>query len=354
MKKIPFIVLILFLVLSLSACSFFTEDAEGVKDITFEETEEGDVKILVYYYDEGETVKEEIIPSGLDGKDGIGIDTVQVFRDKEANRNKIVITLTDNTSKEFYVPDGVKITEVTSEYDEGTGEYYMYVHYSDPENPVSDGILLPRGRDGIGIDTSKFETKNNDDGSVTVSWEFTDGTKKEVTIPTGKGIESITPGEENGKMILNILFTDGDSISVAFTRTSLWYQGYGKPTDVDVALTLADAIPGDFYLDLYGKKIYRLSDTSTWIELVDFARANDQFTVTFVPNGSTEEPVNPFQTSITDIEYGSYLIGRIPIPTRPGYTFVGWATSAVVTPTTGFFTELTPVTSNLTLYAIWE
>ena len=155
-------------------------------------------------------------------------------------------------------------------------------------------------------------------------------------------------------MILNISFTDGDSTTVAFKRTSLWYQGYGKPTDVEIALTLEDVIPGDFYLDLYGKKIYRLSDTSTWVELVDFARANDQFTVTFVPNGSTEEPVNPFQTSITDIEYGSYLSGRIPIPTRPGYTFVGWATSAVVTPTTGFFTELTPVTSNLTLYAIWE
>ena len=115
---------------------------------------------------------------------------------------------------------------------------------------------------------------------------------------------------------------------------------------------MENAIDGDFYLDIYGKKIYKLA--TTWQMLVDFNKVNDTYTVTFVANDSEEAPADPYENKITNIEHGSYLTGRIPTPTRTGYTFVGWATTAVVTPVTGYLTDLTPITSNLTLYAIWK
>ena len=353
MKKTLLTLILTFIVFGLVGCSFFEEDAEGVKDVTVEQTEEGDVKIMVYYYNGSDEPKEELIPSGIDGKDGLGIDTVQVFREADSRRSKVVITLTDNTQKEFYVPDGVRIDKITSEYDEGTGEYYMYVKYTDGE--VSDGILLPRGKEGIGIDTETSTVEINDDGSVYVKWNYTDGASKEFTIPAGKegvGIQSITPSEEGGHLNLNILYTDGTTLTISFSRTSIWFQGYGEPTLAANAAIVENAIDGDFYLDIYGKKIYKLA--TTWQMLVDFNKVNDTYTVTFVANDSEEAPADPYENKITNIEHGSYLTGRIPTPTRTGYTFVGWATTAVVTPVTGYLTDLTPITSNLTLYAIWK
>ena len=58
------------------------------------------------------------------------------------------------------------------------------------------------------------------------------------------------------------------------------------------------------------------------------------------------------------IPHGSYFAAQegytIPIPTRNGYDFVGWYTTKTITPTSGKFTDLTPVMADLTLYAIWE
>ena len=57
------------------------------------------------------------------------------------------------------------------------------------------------------------------------------------------------------------------------------------------------------------------------------------------------------------IERGDYFSTSVnaplPSPIRDGYTFDGWYTSAVITPTTGHFTELTPVFGEITLYAKW-
>ena len=58
-----------------------------------------------------------------------------------------------------------------------------------------------------------------------------------------------------------------------------------------------------------------------------------------------------------DIPAGSYFAAskvQIPIPVRPGFEFLGWCTSPHKTPVNGYFTDLTIVQADLTLYAIWQ
>ena len=88
-KKSLVILMIIVLLTMLSGCAFFESDAEGVKDIELSRNEDNDIVVKVLYYDEFDSFKEEIIPTGLDGRDGVGIESIEVVREKESLRNKI-------------------------------------------------------------------------------------------------------------------------------------------------------------------------------------------------------------------------------------------------------------------------
>ncbi len=364
MKRKAFIILILVVLLTMfTGCSFFEEDAEGVKDIELSRNDDNDIVVKVLYYDEYDSFKEEIIPTGLDGKDGISVDDIIVVREKDSLRTRVTVRLTPQEGEEkgkettFYVPDGVRIESVESQYDEGTDKYFMYLVYSDGEE--SQPIEIPQGKTGNGIDVDQSIFEPQEDGSINCSLAFTNGKTVEFTIPAGKtgnGIESIEPDESNGTLTLTITYTSGDVVPISFTRSSLWFQGKGLPTHPDNVHIVENAIVGDYYFDITYRKIYVLTETE-WAMLVDFDKGNDDLTVYFDPNDDPESPVDPH--SLPDYykltaKYGEYLVNKIPTPRRTGYTFKGWATSAVVGPTTGFFTDLTPVMTSLTLYAIWE
>ena len=68
-----------------------------------------------------------------------------------------------------------------------------------------------------------------------------------------------------------------------------------------------------------------------------------------MPSGSNLTYAVTRNTYFTDNGYDA-----IPVPTRAGYKFVGWYRSRTVTATSGAFTDLTPILSDLTLYAQWE
>lgn len=367
-RKVLFLLVLVTSLFLLGSCSFFEEDPEGVKDISFTESENGDVVVTVTYYDEFESTKEQIIPSGLDGKDGVSV-SIEVVREKDLYRNKVILNLSDGTQQVMYVPDGVRIVDVTTTDFEGANG--MILHYSD--GTQSDAIRLPKGDKGNGIDMDKSSWVVNDDGSVDVEIYYTDADDPiAFTIPTGKtgnGIESITPKEEGGKFILTVLYTSGQSKDVSFTRPVYWFQGYGAPTSAANIATVANAKVGDYYFDYYGRKIYNLSkkaenesSSDLWDLVVDFSQATDLYRIDFLANDDDEPElpeeekhrVEEYKNFLTGIQNGTYLIGQIPIPTRIGYEFVGWATTQTVTPITGYLTELTPITSDLTLYAIWK
>ena len=355
MKKSLTILLLILMMLFIPSCSFFEEEAQGVNDITFSINDNNDIVITVSYYDENQTVKEQIVPAGVDGKDGISVD-INVIREEEAKRNKVVLTFSDGTEKYFYVPDGVRIKDITSEYNEELNKTFMYLVYSNDE--VSDGIEIPQGEKGVGIDTAASSAiPNDEDGSIDIILTFTDGTVQTFNIPkgeTGNGIDYIEPIESEGQFTLEITYTNGDVRQISFTRPILWYQGNGGPTEGENYNTTANSRPGDYYLDVENRKIYR-NTLLGWEIAVDFSQVIDKFTVKFDLNDDEDSPAtlngNP---RISNLAFGTYLIGRIPIPTRTGFEFLGWATSTNITPTTGFFTELTPVTQDLTLYAIWK
>ena len=160
MKRKAFIILILVVLLTMfTGCSFFEEDAEGVKDIELSRNDDNDIVVKVLYYDEYDSFKEEIIPTGLDGKDGISVDDIIVVREKDSLRTRVTVRLTPQEGEEkgkettFYVPDGVRIESVESQYDEGTDKYFMYLVYSDGEE--SQPIEIPQGKTGNGIDVDQ-------------------------------------------------------------------------------------------------------------------------------------------------------------------------------------------------------
>lgn len=347
-KRILLILVAIVSLFMVYGCSFFEEDSEGVKDIVFSENENGDLIASITYFGSDEAV-EHIIPKGLDGKDGVSV-SIEYKREKESYRTKVTMTLSDGTQQVFYVPDGVRIVDVeTTEFE---GEKAIILHYSDDSQ--SDAIALPRGEKGNGIDPEKSKFEQQEDGSINVSLYYTDSeTPVEFTIPTGKtgnGIEQITPIEENGAFALEIVYTSGDIKTVSFTRPVFWYQGYGAPTLAQNSETVQNAVSGDYYFDYFESKIYQYMGNNFWNIVVDFAQNENVFTVNFIPNA---DDVNPYETQRSNVKYGSTLVG-IPQPTRSGYIFKGWSTSPVETAVSGRFTELTPVFSNLDLYAIWE
>ena len=360
-KKLISIFMIIIALCLMTSCSFFEGENEGVKDIEFVQNEDQQNVIRVIYYNGEEPIKEEIIPSGVDGKDGKGIDVLSVIREGEAHRNKIEILLTDGESKTFYVPDGVRIESVSTSYDEGTDKHYMYLEYSDGSK--SDAIEIPEGKPGNGIE--KFEAGDPDElGNTPCTITFTDGTTFTFDIPAGvpgEGIEFLEINNENGRQILKVTLTSGAYFDFALERSAHWFKGNGSPeSNLEV---MENALIGDYYFDVWGKKIYGLTENGWGNPIVDFQQLNDTFTVTFNLNDENDpdHKVKPMQNEILvnnavvryGVKYGEYIL-NVPTPERDGYKFVGWATQYTVTPTTGFFTDLTPVFKNIVLYAIWE
>ena len=74
----------------------------------------------------------------------------------------------------------------------------------------------------------------------------------------------------------------------------------------------------------------------------------DTYTVTFVANGGNGVPSD--QTKIHDVT----LTLPTAVPTRTGYTFLGWATSASATSATYSAGGLYTSNSGVTLYAVWK
>ena len=58
-----------------------------------------------------------------------------------------------------------------------------------------------------------------------------------------------------------------------------------------------------------------------------------------------------------EIECGNYFGAsgyQLPMPTRNGFNFKGWYLVKTPTVINGAFTDVTPVLSDLKLYAVWE
>lgn len=367
MKKLRYIacmILIVFVILSFTGCasSFFSSgssDGLYISAVESENMDDGRIKITVRYTDKKKSPDVFFIPKGEDGKagtDGTGIKDVTYSYDEVNKQTLINITYTDENkeSVSFVIPDGLSITSLEEFYDEMTKSTYVIFNYNNGE---SKRIQLPDGVAGNGI--VSYEVVPQDDGSIDLVFGFTDSAPFTAKIPapkTGNGISSILGREEGGLYLIDITMTDGSTHNLELTRPTdpkEWHQGSGMPN-------MDTGKDGDFCFDTYHKKIYA-KENGVWFEVVDFGSAIDQFKVTFNLNDQDDGGVDARMPNGTKTVYtinrGSYFASSgydIPLPERDGYEFIGWYTKKSVDATMGVFTDLTPIASDLTLYAIWK
>lgn len=367
--------------LFLTGCgSFFQEEAIQISSVTDPvELPNGNILVEIYYVDDARPMTRIEVPKGKQGDkgtEGRGIDKIDAVYNSEKKVTEILITYTDGGELPFEIPDGVSVVNTTEpEYDEN-GDLCFYFKFSDKR--ISNKIILPKGETGNGIKNFVVNTEA-EDGSVLVSIDLEEpvgeeGEEKkshfEFSIPAGKegkGIEKVEADIEGEFYYIAVWFT-GDDLNDEEAATKLyfprpkdpnqWYKLAGKP-DANYGNT------GDFSYDYVNKVIYQ-KDSGGWSEIVSFKTTDMTYTVTFDVNATDGSVVWPddYDKMTYHIKAGTYFWDvvngniQLPIPVRPGYTFGGWYLRAIPEDkkpdaTMSVFTDLTPVFSNMTLYAYW-
>lgn len=366
-KSFFLMMMIVFSAFSMTGCtgSFFGSDEQGIQieSITSEELEDGSMLITITYTDEDREPTTFLIPKAEDGepgKDGNGIQGITYTLSKDGLSTIVTITYTDQSIEptQITIPNGISVTGVNYTVDEITGNTLITLQYSDGTTsdpiPVFKGEQGEPGEDGnsiVGIDQIV-----NDDDSVTLIFHFSKSEDYIVQIPApheGRGIDTIVAGETNDQYTMTIYYSDGTDETLTWDKPNpnQWYTG-SEPSN-------SLGVDGDFYFDIYHHNIY-VKQSGVWVLIVSFDNNIETHSVIFQLNDSLDEPANMPSGSLMayQIPHGSYFAAQegytIPIPTRNGYDFVGWYTTKTITPTSGKFTDLTPVMADLTLYAIWE
>jgi uncharacterized repeat protein (TIGR02543 family) len=165
----------------------------------------------------------------------------------------------------------------------------------------------------------------------------------------GTGVASMVATETEDSYYITVYYTDGTSETLPFTRPtepSQWYEGTDSPDEEFGKV-------GDYFFNSYKQIIYmkKAPQDGGWTEIISFQEQNETYTVTFIY--SANDGAGSIQSS-HEVVRGSYFPGDIPVPERQGYRFLGWYTKKEINPTMSPFTDLTPVFSDLKLYAVWE
>lgn len=352
-------VCLLVAMLFLTGCSgsgFFDEETVQIADIVAEPMPEiRQTRLTIKYVDDVREPFVDYIPWGEDGETGKvgatgnGIEKITFEHDAKKRQTQAVISFTDEEAEDisFNIPDGKSVIGVESGVEEATGAHYVIFRYND--ETVSDPIYLPKGEKGNGIKTYNYTL--NEDKSVVIDFTFDEGKPLNIVIPPpqdGNGIETMVGREEGEFYCIDVTYTNGEKQQLKFERPAKWYSGTYLPID-------SFGADGDFFFDTEHEKIYS-KESGSWNVVVDFKI--EKYKVTFDLNDEGDASM-PSANNVYKVERGSYFSadgnGDIPIPTRPGYKFMGWYTKRVINPATmSPFTDFTPVFSDLTLYAIWE
>lgn len=365
-KKITSILVILLSCFTLTSCSSFVGDGQNEVTIASIETvtlSDGNIKMIITYTDVDRSPDEFILPKGTDGN---GIKTILSTTTDDGKTNILKIFFTDEEMEpiEFRVNNGTSVSGVESVVNEETGDVSLIVKYND--GTTSEPILLPRGKDGEdGNSFTGYEIVENEDKSLTINFHFNKTEDVVITIPApqkgdkGNGIRSIIASETNTEYILTINYDNDTSEEVSFTKPktpNTWLNGSSVPTS-----SLGNN--GDYYFDIYHNNIY-IKENGAWSLLIEFDSSEETYTIQFNLNDSDDAPAK-----LPSGTYKKYYIKRgtyfqsiennyggtqIPIPSREGYKFVGWYRVPEPTVINSPFTDLTPVFSDLILYAVWE
>ncbi|MBO5481398.1 MAG: InlB B-repeat-containing protein [Clostridia bacterium] len=368
MKKLAaFLLTIIFCANFLTGCGGFgvgdSLEISGVSAVYDEKT--GVTTVTIRYLDDIEEPLVFEIPKGAQGdvgQTGNGIREVKTMPGDEKGTTKLLIYFTDGSDPVSVIlkdgvdgkdgEDGISISGIRTVEELPDGS--VRIAFVDSNgNDIGEPILIPAGEDGSKITDITADTET-EDGSVVVKVSYNDGEPKEFTIPAGKGVSDIQSTYDVNTHEYKIIFTYTDDTTVDFTfRPTAWLSGYGDPLP-----TLG--IVGDYYFDKTLKIIHLKVEENKWEVIANLEKEKNTYKVTFAISAGMNY-TGPLQ--IYEIKEGeSFAVkvseyGNIPIPTKTGYTFVGWYTVEnpdLLTVNHGRFTDLTPIFGDMTLYAHWE
>ena len=328
-------------------------EIESVKAVLNEET--GVTTVTIRYLDDIEDPLVFEIPAGaqgLEGVQGVGIDRIENILNENNERTGIRIYFTDSEMAPFEVPltdgkDGISIKDVVSEM-QADGSINLTFLDTDG-NPVGEVINVPSG-----TKISEIKSTTSEDGKVEVEVFYTNGEAPHKFEINTRGVKDITTNLVNNQYVITFSYTDGTTGEVAFDRPAAWLSGVGAPNP-------DEGIDGDFYFDTANKLIYQKLNGSWGREpLIDLKPDQVEYTVTFVikedfrlPPGAKAEYTFKAGESFASRKYSV----PVPVYTDASYEFAGWYTvddEAMITVNHSNFTDLTPVSGNLTLYAHWK
>ena len=339
---------------ALSACSFFrTKDdgSNGIKNIEVVNDEQGNAIITIHYTDSSKKPVTFTLPKGENGQDGAGIKRVDYTQD-QYGVTTVTITFTNSLEPvSFTLQPGKSIADVKFEKDESENTLIIFVDSDGNELSPITVFKGDTGERGNGI--AAIIPDYHLDGGVTLIIKLEDETEYQVEVPApkeGRGVTSIVSRKEGTTVYLIVGYSDGTSEEISFESAPSWTTGNSKPGD-------SFGYNGDYYFDISHDVIY-IKENGVWTVAVDFNTNAAEYTVMFELNDTTAEPASfavgqrSYVIQKGETFYSSNL--DMPVPTRSGYTFNGWYTSSTPNVTHGMFNNLTPVLSDMTLYASWS
>lgn len=362
--------IMLFSVPLISSCSsFFGSDSYNIKSTSkvYDETSGDTIVTITFDNDEVEPMVIRI-PRGVSGKDGVGIKDIVTTKLDDSVVIRIIFTDSNIPDTTITIPiinghDGVSVTGVVVSNDEVTGNVNIKFTYSDGKE--SEVISIPKGKDGldgVGI-KSITSSKDEETGITTITVSYTDESipNSTFTISDGLGISTITYNESlsnEDNYVLTITYSDGykENITLPRPKTTRWYNGVTNPNS-----TIGS--DGDYYLNEETGEVYRKTN-NTWLYL--FSMKNNtslsSYKVSFNINGGKWKYV---ETGVSEVvrtytyDYGSYVDfsnNLLEVKANDGYKFDGWWTDIdhTLDINSGQLTKLTPILSDLTLYANWK
>ena len=361
---------------SLSGCFGFGDEAMEISSITTVTLENGDIQVIITYVDEDTKPTTFVVPkgdSGEDGKDGNGIKEITSSQSEDGLNTLVNITFTEEESDPVVVevPNGISISGIDKRFDEETQCTYIKVLFTDGSE--SEEFAVPKGEKGDpgkdGVSIISIEPMINPDFSVTLTITLSEGEPVILDIPApqqgedgedgkdGKEISDISANfnEETDSYVFKVTYNDESTTEFEVPRQNKWFTEDRMPERTD-------GHNGDIWYDVSSQIIY-IKENNTWKEAINFEVLKpEEYTVRFELNDSKSAP-GKMPNTILDYEiYEELQEGcsfaserlTIPVPTREGYEFIGWyATKDKLNPTHGAFTDMTPIMSDLVLYARW-
>ena len=347
----------------LASCAFFdTGEGAQIKEVTprYDETT-GNTIITITFTDEEMEPVTFIVPRGISGKDGVSIKNITSKMLSDGKSIELTISYTDssveNTVISVPVLEGKGVKEVLVDKDEDGNTTIQFTYTDESKGPV---ITIPKGKDGNGI--ANFTVSDPDSkGRMTITVSFTDGTEKTFEIKNGEdgvSVSNITYDDSKSDAthyVLIITYTDGytEEVTLDRPRSTRWFTGTTTPDNDSTASS--QAVEGDFFLNRINGYVYQKMSDGSWTFLFgmkadDSSAGKEVYHTVFFDPGLGKINGNSGILMATALEGKTMPLSNIPTPTYEGHSFMGWYTD-LNNVNAGQFTDLTPVFSDLRLYA---